>query len=609
MASGGVTRFNTYTKAPSAPFVVLLENVLKQVAIVGMAESNVPPNDWKLLTLVGVADRLVARTSLEKDPEESNARKNRWSASKKIIAYILRKLSSPGNQAAAIKGLRDLDEAREKALCKFNDRMPDGRPDSKAKSADSTPLTFEPASPEIILKAFCYVALRVRSTATEAQLADIVWHTFRHVVAPQLAAHLFLLERTFASKEAWPKDYSAKGSADAKEAWSKPSALLRGVVDGTFDRRQLQANGPLLSISEFKAKALSAESKCDQNCAKAALLLRILLQQCADTEAEWHRAQSMAGIVLRFFDAQDQQVNQGLGSAERVDLSAATMAEFSDLTSAAVNADLNQKCNHLDRKLNLPQTRRRILSFTPFITDPSSAELDSDFDSAVRMLRLRIDKNEGDEWARACMGYAYYMSRRCLVSTDKRTGTGSDDIAGQAASLTYDLMVRAFNVGAPATQQIALRYLTGFCTNPRFRCSALAQKNSEEWVKAYRKSSPKGMANLFKARLAYIKNDRATALKLYRDMFLRALPAGFNDPLKRSATPLEDHEALAYLLPECYTLAGVLLSEKTPDVGAESELQKQIRRAGVAHFGIECNWQLEAQRIMAGFAYRKELLA
>jgi hypothetical protein len=51
------------------------------------------------------------------------------------------------------------------------------------------------------------------------------------------------------------------------------------------------------------------------------------------------------------------------------------------------------------------------------------------------------------------------------------------------------------------------------------------------------------------------------------------------------------------------------LSEKTPDVGAESELQKQIRRAGVAHFGIECNWQLEAQRIMAGFAYRKELLA
>ena len=574
-----------------------------------MSESPEQSNDWKTLTLVGVADRLVARTSFEKNPQANNERKNRWSASKKILSYILRKLSAKGNQAAAIKGLRDLDEAREKALSNFNYRMPDGRLASNIASSDVASLAFDPASPEVILKAFCYVALRVRSTATEAELADIVLHTFKHVVAPQLAAHLFLLERTFPTKEAWPKDYSAKGSSVAKDAWSRPSDLLRNVGDGTFDRRQLQSSGPLLSLAEFKAKYQQAGSKYDQNCAKAALLLRILLQQCADTESEWQRAQSMAGIVLRFFEAHDQQVNQGLGNVARTDLSAANMAEFSDLTSAAVNADLNQKGEHLDRKLNLPLTRRRILSFTPFITDPSSAELDSDFDGAVRMLRQRIGNNKGDEWARTCMGYAYYMSRRCLIVTDRELSKEDQRVAEAAAALTYDLMERAFIVGAPATQQIALRYLAGFCTNPRFRCTALAQKNAKSWVAEYKKSSPKGMATMFSARLAYIYKETPAALKLYRDMFLRALPEAFNDKPKRISSAFEDHEALSYLLPECYTLAGLLLSEDTNGSGGESGLQKQIRRAGVAHFGIECNWPLEAKRIMTGFAYRKSLVA
>lgn len=570
-----------------------------------MSEPLQQMNDWKMLTLVGLADRLVARTSSAKNTQENTKRKNRWNASKTILRYILHKLSAKGNQAAAIKGLRDLDEAREEALKNFNKSMPDGRAASNIAATDAAPLAFEPASPEVILKAFCYVALRVRSTATEATLADIVWHTFKHVVAPQLAAHLFLLERTFPTKEAWPKDYSAKGSSDAKDAWSRPSNLLRSVVDGSFDRRQLQPSGPLLSLAEFKAKCLQ-----ESNCAKAALLLRVLLQHCANTDADWQHAQSMAGIVLRFFEAHDQQVNQGLGNVARTDLSAATMAEFSDLTSAAVNADLNQKGEHLDRKLNLPLTRRRILSFTPFITDPSSSELDSDFDGAVRMLRQRIGKNKGDEWARTCMGYAYYMSRRCLIVADRELSKEDQRVSEVAAALTYDLMERAFVVGAPATQQIALRYLAGFCTNPRFRCTALAQKNAKSWVMMYKKSSPKGMATMFSARLAFIKSDQPAALKLYRDMFLRALPGGLNkdEPVKNSSA-FEDHEALSYLLPECYTLAGLLLSEDTNGSGDESGLQKQIRRAGVAHFGIECNWPLEAKRIMAGFDYRKGLVA
>ena len=566
-------------------------------------------NDWKILTLVGLADRLAARASVGKDQAANNDRKNRWSASKAILRFILRRFSAKSGQDIAIKSLRNLEDARTKALEAFKVRMPDGRARYKSALAKGASLAFEPAEPEVILKAFCFVALRVRSTATEAKLEDIVWHSFRHVVAPQLAAHLFLIESTFPEKSQWPKDHSAKGTSEAKDTWSRPTDLLRGVAEGTFSRKLLQPSGPLLSLAEFK----EAGAQFDPDCAKAALLLRLLLQTCANNEEDWKLAQGMASVLLRHLSDYGQQVNQALGSATRTDLSAATLAEFSDLTSAAIHAELNRKSPHLDRSLNLPQTRRRILSYTPYITDPTSAELDADFEGAVKMLRERLKKDgrakANDEWARSCMGYAYYMSRRCLIQADRTVSEDEEFISDQAAELTYDLMDRAFEVGAPATQQIALRYLAGFCTNPRFRCTASAQKNAKGWIGQYESFSPKGMAKLFRARLAYAAGDSAKAIELYQAIFIRALPAEFSEAAKRSTAVLEDHEALAYLLPECYALAGELLDTKAPRTDGETDLQRQIRRAGVAHFGIECNWPLEAKRIIAGFAYRQRLLA
>lgn len=566
-------------------------------------------NDWKMLTLVGLADRLAARTSLEKDQAANNDRKNRWSASKEILRFILRRFSAKSSQEIAIKSLRNLDDARTKALEAFKGRMPNGRVRYKSALANGASLAFEPAEPEVILKAFCFVALRVRSTATEAKLEDIFWHSFRHVVAPQLAAHLFLIESALPERGQWPKDHSAKGTSEAKDTWSLPSDLLRGVAEGTFSRKLLQPSGPLLSLAEFK----QAGAKYDPDCTKAALLLRVLLQTCANNEEDWKLAQGMSGVLLRQITDYGQQVNQALGCAARTDLSAATLAEFSDLSSAAIHAELNRTSPHLDRSLNLPQTRRRILSYTPYITDPTSAELDADFEGAVKMLRQRLEKDDGakgnDEWARSCMGYAYYMSRRCLIQADGPMSAAEERASNQAAELTYDLMARAFEVGDPATQQIALRYLAGFCTNPRFRCTVQAQVKAEEWVKLYGASSSKGMVKLFRARLSYVAGENVVAKRLYQEMFMRALPPEISEAPKRATAVLEDHEALAYLLPECYALAGELLDAKTTHTDGETDLQRQIRRAGVAHFGIECNWPLEAKRIVAGFTYRKFLRA
>lgn len=574
----------------------LLVNTVKEGGIFTMPATTHRSDDWKMLTLVGLADRLAAKTAKEKDSGANDARKKRWAGSKLVLRFIFRKLIQPGSQAAAIKGLRDLDEARIKALERFNAGMPE------TKRLKSPVGAFIPAAPEDILKAFCHVALRVRATCIRASVSDICWHTFRHVVAPQLAAHLYNLEREYPKDECWPSDQSAKGQGPV-EKWRHPSQLLRGVESGGFSRKQLQSKGPSLSIALLKQKAYVKGSEMSPCCEKTSILLRALLQLCADDDGDWSKCVSMSGVLLRLMDAYGQQVHQGIGDIHQTHLNTANMAAFTDLACAPIIAELNQEGKTLDRKINLPQTRRRILSYAPLITDPSSAELDMDFSGAVSMIRKRINKDDGDEWARACMGYAYYMSRRCLITAPETAETH------QASELTYDLMERAFKTGNPETKQIALRYLAGFATNPRFRCTSLAQHKAKDWVATYMEAMPKGMAHLFLGRLAYIKGDTQEAIGLYQRMFVRALPKEFSDEATGVTHPLEDHEALAYLIPECYTLAGLLLRNDNGKPEEESLLQKQIRRAGVAHFGIDCDWSKEAERIKAGFEYRKGLFS
>jgi hypothetical protein len=561
-----------------------------------MPASTPRSDDWKMLTLVGLADRLAAKTAKEKDSGANDARKKRWAGSKKILRYILRKLFQPGSQAAAIRGLRDLDEARIKAIEGFKSRMPD------TERLKAPAGAFRPASPEDILKAFCHVAMRVRATCIQADIGEISWHTFRHVVAPQLAAHLRNLEREYNKDDCWPLDQSAKGQGPV-DKWRLPSQLLRGVADGSFTRKQLQSKGPLLSIALLKNTALATDAEASQCCAKTSILLRALLQLCADDDEDWERAVNMAGLLLRLMDEYGQQVHQGIGDVHQTKLDGSNMAAFADLACAPIIAELNKSGQSLDRKINLPLTRRRILSYAALVTEPSSADLDMDFSGAVSVIRKRINKDKGDGWASKCMGYAYYMSRRCLITAPETKETQ------QASELTYDLMERAFKTGNPDTRQIALRYLAGFATNPRFRCTALAQHKAKEWVDVYKKTSPKGMAHLFLGRLAFINGDTKEAIEKYQKIFVRALPKEFSDEATGVAHPLEDHEALAYLIPECYTLAGLLLRNDNGEPGEESLLQKQIRRAGVAHFGIDCDWHKEAERIKAGFEYRKGLLS
>jgi hypothetical protein len=573
-------------------------NTLKEGGMLDMPEATPRSDDWKMLTLVGLAHRLAIRTSPTKSEEQPDTHKNRQRISIGIFR-IIRSMILPGaTPDAAVDKLRNLDKARVDAVAEFAARMPD-----KGKVYAPSGSFAEPASPEEILKAFCLVALRVRATAPEATLSDITWHTFKHVVAPHLAIYLGILESNFCKPEQWPADRTSKTGREIID-WRMPRMLLAAVKDGTFAMGNLSSAEPFLCLPEFKAAALDPKNDFDPECAKIAILLRVLLQQCSTDDQSWKIARGLCAITLRMMEASGHQAAAALADPAPSHLKPSNMAEFCDRTSSAIFSDLSRRSENLDQKLNMPLTRRRILSFTPFITDPTSDDLDLDFDGSVRVIRARLEEKKGEEWAKTCMGYAYFMSRRCLVQ-DRQLTPGEETAAEEAASLAYILMVRAFQIGDPATKQIALRYLAGFSTNPRFRCGALAQKEAKRWVETYEARNPKEMSKLFLGRLAFINGDIPKARKLYVDSFMRAIPPDFID---EKYSPLEDHEALAYLLPECYALVEGLEVGQKPEGAEESVLQTQIRRAAVAHFGIECSWPKEAKRIKLGFEYRKGLL-
>ncbi len=563
-----------------------------------MPDATPRSDDWKMLTLVGLAHRLAIRTSPAKSEEPPDTHKNRQRISIGIFR-IIRSIILPGaTPDAAVDKLRNLDKARIDAIAEFAARMPD-----KSKLYDPSGSFAEPATPEEILKAFCLVALRVRATAPEATLSNITFHTFKHVVAPHLAIYLGILEGSFCKPGQWPADRTSKNGREIDD-WRMPRMLLSAVKDGTFTKENLSSTEPFLCLPEFKAAALDPKNGFDSECAKIAILLRVLLQQCSTDDQSWKIARGLCAITLRMMEASGHQAAAALADPAPSHLKPSNMAEFCDRTSSAIFSDLSRRSENLDQKLNLPLTRRRILSFTPYIADPTSDDLDLDFDGSARVIRARLKEKKGEEWAKTCMGYAYFMSRRCLVQ-DRQLTPGEETEAEEAASLAYSLMVRAFQIGDPATKQIALRYLAGFSTNPRFRCGAEAQKEAKRWVETYEARNPKEMSKLFLGRLAFINDDIPKARKLYVDSFMRAIPPDFID---EKYSPLEDHEALAYLLPECYALVEGLELGHKPEGEEESTLQVQIRRAAVAHFGIECSWPKEAKRIKLGFEYRKGLL-
>jgi hypothetical protein len=225
-----------------------------------------------------------------------------------------------------------------------------------------------------------------------------------------------------------------------------------------------------------------------------------------------------------------------------------------------------------------------------------------------------------DEACIRAFGWAYLWSRHLLLgrAEDKRMETPDFKATqDEAGILLEDLLYQVYHhAEKPEYRQLALRYVAGFLTNPRFvRPKALRaddHKKAKGYVTLMEKDHlPGGLVSMMKARLqlhaAYAasgKPDFAAALHL-------AL-ATYADTLKSiSATEHSDNmmdgEVAAWAIPEMRYAVELLKQTVTEKGNARkskvSELeriQKALDMVGEMQFGVYFNQEEEAGRLEKG---------
>jgi hypothetical protein len=221
---------------------------------------------------------------------------------------------------------------------------------------------------------------------------------------------------------------------------------------------------------------------------------------------------------------------------------------------------------------------------------------------------------------REAFGWAYLWSRYLLIGRedDKRMGTAifraTQDKAG---ILLENLLYQVYrNAEEKEYQQLALRYVTGFLTNPRFVRPLDLRGNdhtkAKNYVKLMREESlPGGLISMMEARLslheAYALKDSAGFGKA-----LDACLATYADTLKsinasEDSNNMMDGEVAAWSIPEMRYAIELLKqtviekgNEKTAKVGELVRIQKALDMVGEMQFGVYFNQEEESGRLEKG---------
>jgi len=225
-----------------------------------------------------------------------------------------------------------------------------------------------------------------------------------------------------------------------------------------------------------------------------------------------------------------------------------------------------------------------------------------------------------DEACSRAFGWAYLWSRHLLLgrSEDKRSETAefkaTQERAGQLLeNLLYQVYLHAEK---EEYRQLALRYVTGFLTNPRFvRPKILRAKNhakARSYLALMRKESlPGGLISMMEARLglhdAYALKDSAGFVKA-----LDACLATYADTLKsinasEHSNSMMDGEVAAWSIPEMRFAVELLKAtvtergnDKKSRVSELERIQKALDMIGEMQFGVYFNQEEEVGRLEKG---------
>jgi hypothetical protein len=241
--------------------------------------------------------------------------------------------------------------------------------------------------------------------------------------------------------------------------------------------------------------------------------------------------------------------------------------------------------------------------------------------SEARRLLLKVsDAQEGSlegEIVDQAFGWAYLLSRNNLLGRKALVGDFALRDPERAGMILYDLLNELrFKAKSEAHRTLALRYLIGFMTNPRFikpfakirldpknQKSPFASVTAEGLVTDARKMSmmPKSIVNLAMGRIALHhafleKQNSARNLQSSLGHFA-AIIQEMDNP---SRDGIMDGEVIAWALPEMHCAIQELASHDPESQADWEDVLESLQVLGEAQFGVFFNPKEEVARIKLG---------
>jgi hypothetical protein len=232
-------------------------------------------------------------------------------------------------------------------------------------------------------------------------------------------------------------------------------------------------------------------------------------------------------------------------------------------------------------------------------------------------------KNGGELGEDACVrafGWAYLWSRCLLLgrAEDKRMDSAEFKASQDKAGLLIEDMLYQVHLHADKVEyrQLALRYVTGFLTNPRFvRPKVLRCKNHEKarsYLQQMREESlPGGLISMMEARLQLHEAYALSGKPGFADALYGALTT-YAETLRsisaaEHADNMMDGEVAAWAIPEMRYAVELLKktvtetgNAKTSKVSELERIQKALDMVGEMQFGVYFNQEEEAGRLEKG---------
>ena len=225
-----------------------------------------------------------------------------------------------------------------------------------------------------------------------------------------------------------------------------------------------------------------------------------------------------------------------------------------------------------------------------------------------------------DEACVRAFGWAYLWSRHLLLgrADDKRMETPEfkatqDKTGGLLEDLLYQVHVHAEKL---EYRQLALRYMTGFLTNPRFVRPATLRADGHKKAKVYialmkEQDLPGGLISMMKARLqlhaAYAakgKPDFTATLHETLGTYAETLKS---ISASEQSDNMMDGEVAAWAIPEMRFAVELLKqtvtakgNEKKSKISELERIQKSLDMVGEMQFGVYFNQEEEAGRLEKG---------